>query len=68
MFQINKRKQHVKNKTPSLGVWLSLANPALAEILGRVGYDFAIIDNEHELSEPNVSYKLNRDNLWDFVV
>ena len=63
MFQINKSKQHVKNKTPSLGVWLSLA-----KILRCVGYDFTIIDNEHELSEPNVSYKPNRENLWDFAV
>jgi 4-hydroxy-2-oxoheptanedioate aldolase len=47
MFQTNKLKQRVKNDIPSLGVWLSLANPALAEISGHVGYDFAIIDNEH---------------------
>ena len=47
MFKKNKLKQRVKNDIPSLGVWLSLANPALAEISGHVGYDFAIIDNEH---------------------
>ena len=68
MFQTNKRKQRVKNNTPSLGMWLSLANPALAEISGRVGYDFAIIDNEHELSEPNVSYEPAREIPWAFVV
>ena len=28
-----------------------MANPALAEISGHVGYDFAIIDNEHGIGE-----------------
>ena len=51
MFQTNKLKQRVENGTPSLGIWLSLANPALAEISGHVGYDFAIIDNEHGIGE-----------------
>ena len=28
-----------------------MANPALAEISGHVGYDFAIIDNEHSIGK-----------------
>jgi 2-keto-3-deoxy-L-rhamnonate aldolase RhmA len=46
VFKKNKLKQLVRNETPSLDVWLSLANPALTEITGHVGYGFAIIDNE----------------------
>lgn len=29
------------------GAWLSLACPALAELLGCAGYDFLVVDNEH---------------------
>lgn len=29
------------------GAWLSLASPAVAELLGCAGYDFLIVDNEH---------------------
>lgn len=29
------------------GAWLSLASPALAELLGCAGYDFLVVDNEH---------------------
>jgi 2-keto-3-deoxy-L-rhamnonate aldolase RhmA len=30
-----------------VGAWLSFSDPAVAEILGRTGFDFLIIDTEH---------------------
>lgn len=33
--------------TPTLGCWLNLAEPGIAELVGRAGYDVALIDMEH---------------------
>jgi len=51
MFQKNELKRRVEAGMPSLGIWLGLADPALAEISGHAGYDFAIIDNEHGIGD-----------------
>src|SRR5262245_50133696 len=30
-----------------IGAWLSISDPAVAEVFGRAGFDFVIIDMEH---------------------
>jgi 4-hydroxy-2-oxoheptanedioate aldolase len=51
MFKPNKLKQRVAQNKPSLGVWIALTDPAIAEIAGHAGYDYAIIDLEHGMAE-----------------
>jgi 4-hydroxy-2-oxoheptanedioate aldolase len=51
MFKKNNLKQRVRQNQPSLGIWISLTDPAIAEIAGHAGYDFAIIDLEHGMSD-----------------
>jgi 2-keto-3-deoxy-L-rhamnonate aldolase RhmA len=40
-------KQRLRAGTPIIGAWLGLTDPAAAEILGRMGFDFLMIDTEH---------------------
>lgn len=43
----NEFKQALVKGTPLIGLWLGLANGYTAEMLGGVGYDWLVIDNEH---------------------
>jgi 2-keto-3-deoxy-L-rhamnonate aldolase RhmA len=40
-------KQRLRNGGTIIGAWLGLTDPAAAEILGQVGFDFLMIDTEH---------------------
>lgn len=40
-------KQKLKTGEVQLGLWLALANPYTAELLGDLGYDWVLIDAEH---------------------
>ncbi len=40
-------KRKLKSGGAIVGAWLSLNDPAAAEILARVGFDFLLIDTEH---------------------
>ncbi len=40
-------RQKLKNKRPTLGTWLQIPSPDVAEIIGRMGYDWAAVDMEH---------------------
>ena len=42
-------KQRIRAGEVVLGAWLSLTDPVAAEILGRVGFDFLMIDAEHSV-------------------
>jgi 4-hydroxy-2-oxoheptanedioate aldolase len=44
---INRFKQALKSGDPLIGFWLGLTSPAVAEMAGRAGYDWLLIDNEH---------------------
>ncbi len=39
--------QQLADHEPLVGHWLSLSDPAVAEITGELGFDFAMIDLEH---------------------
>ena len=47
MFRPNPIKAALAAGTPQLGVWLVGNNAMTAEVAGRAGFDFAIIDHEH---------------------
>jgi 4-hydroxy-2-oxoheptanedioate aldolase len=40
-------KKKLRDGGTVVGAWLSFGDPAVAEILGRVGFDFLIVDTEH---------------------
>ena len=40
-------RQKLKAKRPSVGTWLQIPSPDVAEIIGRMGYDWAAVDMEH---------------------
>ncbi len=40
-------KQRLRDGHAVIGAWLSLTDPVAAEILGRIGFDFLMIDTEH---------------------
>lgn len=43
-------KNQIRRGEPRLGVQIGLADPAVVEILGRVGYDWLLVDTEHAAS------------------
>jgi 4-hydroxy-2-oxoheptanedioate aldolase len=51
MFKKNGLKRRVAQNLPSLGIWVSMADPVICEIAGHAGYDFAIIDLEHGMGD-----------------
>jgi len=40
-------KRRLADGAVAIGAWLSLTDPVAAEIFGRLGFDFVIIDTEH---------------------
>lgn len=40
-------KQRLKDKKLTMGSWLSIANPAVAEIMAKAGFEWLAIDMEH---------------------
>lgn len=42
-----KIKEKMRLGEPSLGSWLSMAHPSIAEILAMAGYDWIVIETEH---------------------
>lgn len=47
MIRENKTKRILKSGGVVLGTFLAFSDPSVMEIMGRVGYDFAVVDNEH---------------------
>jgi 2-keto-3-deoxy-L-rhamnonate aldolase RhmA len=42
-----KIKEKMLHGEPTLGTWMSMAHPSIAEILAMAGYDWVVIDTEH---------------------
>jgi 2-dehydro-3-deoxyglucarate aldolase len=40
-------KQKLAAKQPSIGTWMTMAHPSIAEILAMAGYDWVVVDTEH---------------------
>ena len=43
----SKIKEKMRHGKPSLGTWMSMAHPSIAEILAMAGYDWVVIETEH---------------------
>jgi 2-dehydro-3-deoxyglucarate aldolase len=44
---IQKLREHLKNDGLSIGSWMQIPSPSVAEILGHAGYDWVAVDMEH---------------------
>ena len=40
-------KEKIRAGRPSIGSWMSMAHPSIAEILAMAGYDWVVIETEH---------------------
>ena len=40
-------RQSLSRKCPSIGSWMQIPHPSVAEIMGRAGYDWVAVDMEH---------------------
>lgn len=40
-------KEKLRRSEPSIGAWMTLAHPSIAEILSRAGFEWVVIDMEH---------------------
>jgi len=40
-------KRRLRDGATALGAWLSIADPAVAEIMAGAGFDYILIDTEH---------------------
>jgi len=40
-------KDKLRNNKPSIGSWMSMAHPSIAEILAMAGYEWIVIETEH---------------------
>lgn len=46
---INTLKQKITNKQLTLGSWITLGHPAVAEIMSKAGFDWLTVDLEHSV-------------------
>ncbi|HDT12127.1 MAG TPA: 2,4-dihydroxyhept-2-ene-1,7-dioic acid aldolase, partial [Candidatus Marinimicrobia bacterium] len=37
----------LKEKKPTIGSWIQIPHPSIAEIMGKAGYDWVAVDCEH---------------------
>jgi len=42
-----KVKEKMRRGEPSVGTWMSMAHPSIAEILSMAGYDWVVVETEH---------------------
>ena len=40
-------KDKLRRNKPSMGTWMSMAHPSIAEILAMAGYDWVVVETEH---------------------
>lgn len=46
-MNVTELRAKIKSRKPTVGAWLQLPSPDVAEIIGRSGYDWAAVDMEH---------------------
>ena len=46
---MSKLKNKLINKEISIGSWMTLAHPGIAEILAKTGFDWLVVDLEHSV-------------------
>ena len=60
MFRDNALKAKIARGEPTLGVWLQMSEPSIAEIASLVGYDCLILDNEHGFASLDTTVHMMR--------
>jgi 2-keto-3-deoxy-L-rhamnonate aldolase RhmA len=48
-------KEKLRNREMTLGSWISLGHPAIAEIMARAGYEWLVVDLEHSVISLDVA-------------
>jgi len=51
-------KATLRRDKVSLGSWMSMAHPSIAEILGRAGYDWVVVETEHTAIDNSETLRL----------
>lgn len=59
MIRENKVKKILKNGGNVIGTFVKMNDPASVEILGLVGFDFIVVDNEH--------VAMNKDDMFNLI-
>ena len=59
-MKTNTLKEKIQNHEKPLGIFVNLASSAVVECIGRTGFDYVIIDNEHSPIEAETSAQLIR--------
>ena len=59
MIRENKIKKILKNGGNVIGTFVKMNDPASVEILGLVGFDFIVVDNEH--------VAMNKDDMFNLI-
>ncbi len=54
----SKIKEKIRRGEPSLGTWMSMAHPSIAEILAMAGYDWVVIETEHTAIDVSEALRL----------
>ena len=44
---IQKIRKQLHNRLPSIGSWVQIPHPSIAEVMGQAGYDWVAVDMEH---------------------
>lgn len=67
----NKLARLLKQKKPTIGGWINLCDPGIAVIMAHAGYDWLLIDNEHQLFTENqiqtIIYALRKTDATSII-
>jgi 2-keto-3-deoxy-L-rhamnonate aldolase RhmA len=64
----NRLARLIQQKRPAAGLWINLSDPAIAELAGIAGYDWVMIDTEHNpITEAHVQGLLYACSAFDMT-
>ncbi|MFZ7133332.1 MAG: HpcH/HpaI aldolase family protein [Eubacteriales bacterium] len=60
LIRKNKVKKILQSSGTAFGTFVSFMDPAVVEIMGHIGFDFVVIDNEHVSMDKNIVVNMMR--------
>jgi 2-keto-3-deoxy-L-rhamnonate aldolase RhmA len=48
----------IRNGRPTMGTWMQIPSPIVAEVMAQTGFDFVLLDGEHAPVPPDILYTL----------
>jgi 4-hydroxy-2-oxoheptanedioate aldolase len=48
----------IRNGKPTMGTWMQIPSPMVAEVMAQTGFDFVLLDGEHAPMPPDILYTL----------